>query len=40
MPIEPGVRIGAYEVQEFVGRGAMGVVYRAFHEGLARPAAS
>ncbi len=39
MPVEPGVRIGAYEVQEFVGRGAMGVVYRAFHEGLARPAA-
>ena len=39
MPIEPGVRIGAYEVQEYVGRGAMGVVYRAFHDGLARPAA-
>lgn len=39
MPIEPGVRIGGYLVQEYVGRGAMGVVYRAFHEGLARPAA-
>ena len=39
MPIEPGTKIGAYTVQEFVGRGAMGVVYRAYHEGLARPAA-
>jgi len=39
MPIEEGTRLGAYEVQEFVGRGAMGVVYKAWHEALARPAA-
>ena len=39
MSIEPGTRIGPYEVQEFLGRGAMGVVYKAWHESLARPAA-
>src|SRR5438270_13662914 len=36
MPIQPGVMLGAYEVQDYVGRGAMGVVFRAHHEGLAR----
>jgi hypothetical protein len=39
MPIAEGTRLGAYEVQEFVGRGAMGLVYKAWHEALARPAA-
>jgi serine/threonine protein kinase len=39
MPIEPGTTLGAYEVHEFLGQGAMGTVYRAFHAGLARPAA-
>ena len=39
MPIGEGTRLGAYEVQEFVGRGAMGVVYKAWHDALARPAA-
>ena len=39
MPIEPGTALGAYEVHEFLGQGAMGTVYRAFHAGLARPAA-
>lgn len=39
MPIEPGTRLGAYEVQEFLGRGAMGTVYKAYHPGLARTAA-
>jgi eukaryotic-like serine/threonine-protein kinase len=39
MPIEPGTTLGAYEVHEFLGQGAMGTVYRAYHAGLARPAA-
>ena len=39
MPIEPGTTLGAYEVHELLGQGAMGTVYRAFHAGLARPAA-
>jgi hypothetical protein len=39
MPVGEGTRLGAYEVQEFVGRGAMGVVYKAWHDALARPAA-
>ena len=39
MPIEPGATLGAYEVQEFLGQGAMGTVYRAYHAGLARTAA-
>ncbi len=37
--IETGTHIGPYEVQEFLGRGAMGVVYKAWHESLSRPAA-
>ena len=39
MSIEPGTTLGAYEVHEFLGQGAMGTVYRAYHAGLARPAA-
>jgi eukaryotic-like serine/threonine-protein kinase len=39
MPIQPGTRLGPYEVGELVGRGAMGVVYRAVHTGLDRDAA-
>jgi serine/threonine-protein kinase len=39
MPIQAGTRLGAYEVQEFLGRGAMGTVYKAYHPGLARTAA-
>jgi eukaryotic-like serine/threonine-protein kinase len=39
MPIEPGTTLGAYEVHEFLGQGAMGTVYRAYHAGLARVAA-
>ena len=39
MPIQTGTTLGAYEVQEFLGRGAMGTVYKAFHPGLARTAA-
>ncbi len=31
--------LGAYEVHEFLGQGAMGTVYRAYHAGLARTAA-
>ena len=26
LPIEPGTRLGPYEVQEVIGQGAMGVV--------------
>ncbi len=36
LPIEPGTRLGPYEVQEFIGQGAMGVVYRAYHAELDR----
>lgn len=39
MPIEPGIKLGSYEVQEFIGQGAMGLVYRAYHEQLERSAA-
>jgi serine/threonine protein kinase len=37
--IEAGMQLGPYEVQELVGRGAMGLVYRAYHQGLNRAAA-
>ena len=37
--ILPGTRLGGYEVRELLGRGAMGMVYRAYHEGLDREAA-
>lgn len=39
MPIQPGTRLGAYEVEDLIGQGAMGTVYRAHHSGLARDAA-
>jgi serine/threonine protein kinase len=39
MAIQPGTRLGAYEVQGLIGRGAMGMVYKAYHSALARPAA-
>src|SRR5260370_13992461 len=39
MSIEPGTRLGQYEVQELIGQGAMGVVYRAYHVPLARTGA-
>jgi serine/threonine-protein kinase len=36
VPIEPGIKLGSYEVQEFIGQGAMGLVYRAYHAQLER----
>ena len=39
MPIAPGTKLGSYVVEEFVGQGAMGVVYRAYHAQLERTAA-
>src|SRR6266852_7530494 len=36
LPIEPGTKLGPYEVQEVIGQGAMGVVYRAYHAELER----
>ena len=39
LPIGPGTRLGPYEVQEYIGQGAMGVVYRAYHAELERTAA-
>jgi tRNA A-37 threonylcarbamoyl transferase component Bud32 len=39
MSIGPGSRLGPYVVQEFIGQGAMGVVYRAYHAELERVAA-
>ena len=39
MPIAPGTRLGSYVVEEFLGEGAMGVVYRAYHAQLERTAA-
>ena len=39
MPIAPGTKLGHFEVQEFIGQGAMGVVYRAYHAQLARTGA-
>ncbi|HET7467551.1 MAG TPA: serine/threonine-protein kinase, partial [Candidatus Dormibacteraeota bacterium] len=39
MPIAPGTHLGSYVVQEYVGQGAMGVVYRAYHAQLERTAA-
>ncbi len=39
MPIGPGTRLGSYVVQDFIGQGAMGVVYRAYHAQLERTGA-
>jgi serine/threonine protein kinase len=39
MPIATGTKVGQYEVQEFIGQGAMGLVYRAYHVQLERPGA-
>lgn len=39
MSIGTGTRLGQYEVQDFIGQGAMGVVYRAYHAQLARTGA-
>ena len=39
MSITTGTRLGQYEVQDFIGQGAMGVVYRAYHVQLARTGA-
>ncbi|HEV2036490.1 MAG TPA: serine/threonine-protein kinase [Candidatus Dormibacteraeota bacterium] len=39
MSIESGTKLGPYEVQEFIGQGAMGTVYRAYHAQLERSGA-
>ena len=39
MSIEPGTKLGQYEVQDFIGQGAMGLVYRAYHPQLERTGA-
>ena len=39
MSIAPGTKLGQYEVQEFIGQGAMGLVYRAYHVQLERAGA-
>ena len=39
MPIGPGTKLGQYEVQAYLGQGAMGVVYSAYHPQLARKGA-
>ena len=39
MSIGPGTKLGQYEVQEFIGQGAMGTVYRAYHAQLERTGA-
>src|SRR6202521_1424744 len=37
--IQPGTQLGPYEVQEFIGQGAMGFVYKAYHIQLERVSA-
>jgi hypothetical protein len=37
--IGQGTKLGAYEVQDFIGQGAMGLVYRAYHAQLERTGA-
>jgi serine/threonine-protein kinase len=37
--IGTGTKLGQYEVQDFIGQGAMGLVYRAYHAQLARTGA-
>src|SRR6195256_1122928 len=39
LSIAPGTRLGQYEVQDFIGQGAMGLVYRAYHVHLERTGA-
>ena len=39
MSIATGTKLGQYEVQDFIGQGAMGVVYRAYHSQLERTGA-
>ena len=39
MPIATGTKLGQYEVQDFIGQGAMGLVYRAYHSELERTGA-
>ena len=39
MPIGPGTKLGSYVVNDAIGQGAMGVVYRAFHAQLERECA-
>ena len=39
MPIATGTKLGQYEVQDFIGQGAMGLVYRAYHLQLQRTGA-
>src|SRR3981189_2652473 len=39
LSIAPGTKLGQYEVQDFIGQGAMGLVYRAYHVQLERPGA-
>jgi tRNA A-37 threonylcarbamoyl transferase component Bud32 len=39
VPIAAGTQLGQYEVQEFIGQGAMGLVYRAYHKDLERTVA-
>ena len=39
MPIAPGTKLGQYEVQDFIGQGAMGLVFRAYHVQLQRTGA-
>jgi hypothetical protein len=39
VPIATGTKLGQYEVQDFLGQGAMGLVYRAYHEQLERTGA-
>src|ERR1700737_3430315 len=36
LSIAPGTKLGQYEVQDFIGQGAMGLVYRAYHSQLER----
>jgi hypothetical protein len=37
--IQPGTKLGPYEVQEYIGQGAMGFVYKAYHAQLERTGA-
>jgi hypothetical protein len=39
VPIAPGTKLGQYEVQDFIGQGAMGLVFRAYHVQLERTGA-